>query len=549
MAENDNSEVQINFNSIKKNWYVYVLLAILLFAFVLRVYHVDYPVVGYHNWKETHYLTEARNFAEDGFFAHGFFIPAVDFPHLIGEYSNSFGAHTDPFPISSILISILFMLFGASLFLARFMMISLSLGTVILLALIVKKLFKRNDLSLIVAFVAAINPLFIFFGRQVQDINPAMFLGLLSIFTYLKWRENKKTKLLVLVAIFMAFSIMVKYSFALFAVPIFFTFPFKKIKKYFKQVVLALISFLIPLFSWIFYSRIKSEELDTKLAASYYDLSKVFDLEFWNIMKSYAADNYTLIGVLFALIGFSLFFYLYKKKFSYNFILWYLLGAIPWFFVMADKMSGHNYHQYPIAPLVIFFISFSFLVIATNIAKFLKKRNIKWIGVLILMIVLFIPSLESKDRMFDVQFVGLDLAGDYINAHSLEEERIFFPGHQSYGVLWHADRMGFAEIPNEENIKFGEEERNVTWIFLYQWGLNTLNEPQWGYISNNYGLEQFAFQLNADKSPKLVYLLLKKGGSFNMDDLNLFLQDNDKVQTKYYESTKGNIPLMYYSVN
>lgn len=549
MVEGDNSEIQINFNSFKKNWYIYVLLVILLFAFVLRVYHVDYPVVGHHNWKETHYLTEARNFAEDGFFAHGFFIPAVDFPHLTGQYSNSFGAHTDPFPISSICISIFFMLFGASLFLARFIMIFLSLGTVLLLALIVKKLFKRKDLSLTVAFVAAINPLFVFFGRQVQDINSAMFLGLLAMFTYLKWRENKKTKLLVLVAIFMAFSIMVKYSFALLAVPIFFTFPFKKIKKYFKQVVLAVIAFLLPLFSWIIYSGIKSKELNTKLAASYYDLSKVFDTGFWNIMKSYVADNYTLIGVLFAMIGISLFFYLYKKKFSYNFILWYFIGAVPWFFVMADKMSGHNYHQYPIAPLVIFFISYGFLVIATNIAKFLKKKNIKWIAILILMVILLIPSFESKDRMFNVQFVGLDLAGDYIKGHSSEEERIFFPGHQSYGVLWHADRMGFAEIPNEGDIRFGEEEKNVTWIFLYQWGLNTINEPQWEYISKNYGLEQFAFQLNSDNSPNLVYLLLKKGGSFNMDDLNLFLQDNNKIQTKYYESTKGNIPLMYYSVN
>ena len=30
---------------LKKNWVIFVLLAILLFAFVLRIYHVDYPVV------------------------------------------------------------------------------------------------------------------------------------------------------------------------------------------------------------------------------------------------------------------------------------------------------------------------------------------------------------------------------------------------------------------------------------------------------------------------------------------------------------------------
>jgi MFS family permease len=551
MIEGANSEIQINFKNFKKNWYKVALILIILFGFSLRLYHADYPVVGYHNWKETHYLTESRNFADEGFFENGFFIPSVDFPHLTGSYSNANGAHTDPFPISSILVSILFMLFGASLFLARFMMILLGVGVILLMALIVKKLFKRKDLSLVVAFVTALNPLFVFFGRQVQDINPAMFLGLLSIFTYLRWRENKKIKLLILTAIFMSFSIMAKYSFALFAVPIFFTFPFKKlkVKKYMKQAFFAIFAFLIPLFSWISYSKVKSVELDTKIAASYYDLSKVFDSGFWNIMKSYVADNYTMIGILFAFIGLLLFFYLYKNKFSYNFILWYFVGSIPWFVVMADKMSGHNYHQYPIAPLVIFFISYGFLAIATNLAKFFKKKNIKWVALFILAIILVSPSYDSKDRMFDTQFIGLDIAGNYIKGHSSEGERILFPGHQSYGILWHADRMGFAEIPSEENIKFGEEEREVNWIFLYQWGLSTMNEPQWEYISDNYNLEQFAFQINSDGSSNLVYLLLKKGGTFDINELNTLLQDQSKIQTKEYEFSKGKVPLMYYSIN
>jgi len=63
---------------IKKNYPWIILSLLLIFGFYLRIYHSDYPVVGYHNWKETHYLTEARNYARDGFFQDGFLVPHWD---------------------------------------------------------------------------------------------------------------------------------------------------------------------------------------------------------------------------------------------------------------------------------------------------------------------------------------------------------------------------------------------------------------------------------------------------------------------------------------
>src|SRR3989304_6454727 len=94
---------------IKKHWGVLLLLAIILFGGYLRFYHIDYPVVGYHNWKSVHYLTEARNFAREGFFAHGFFAPANDYPYIDQDPS---GLHPDTFPTISILVALAFMVFG-----------------------------------------------------------------------------------------------------------------------------------------------------------------------------------------------------------------------------------------------------------------------------------------------------------------------------------------------------------------------------------------------------------------------------------------------------
>jgi hypothetical protein len=154
--------------------------------------------------------------------------------------------------------------------------------------------------------------------------------------------------------------------------------------------------------------------------------------------------------------------------------------------------------------------------------------------------------MDSKDRVFDTQFVGLDIAGEYIKENSEESETILFPGHQSYGILWHADRKGFAEIPGEEDIIFAENERNVRWIFLYQWGMNVINSPQWEYISTHYSLKQIALMSGSGEQFKPVYLLLEKGGSFDANSLEQMLEGKEQ-KVKSYENSNGFFDLVYFS--
>ena len=47
---------------LKRNLPFLLLLAIIVWGYSLRAYHLDYPVVGYHNMKEAHTLGEALNF-------------------------------------------------------------------------------------------------------------------------------------------------------------------------------------------------------------------------------------------------------------------------------------------------------------------------------------------------------------------------------------------------------------------------------------------------------------------------------------------------------
>lgn len=562
---------EISFDAIARNWSWMLLILILAFGFYLRVYHLDYPVIGYHNWKETHYLTEARNFARDG----GWLTPRVDSPDI---FTNPGGAHGDTLPMTSWASAIGFLIFGEKVEVARFISVLFVMASIFFLYLAMKKLFNREDIALTTALIASTNPLLVFFGRQVQLDNPGLFFGILSIYLYLLWlegpEEKTRSKYLVLSSVFFVLSFLTKYSFALLGIPLLALFPWKNfsgkeriqnIKKNWKlYLYTALPAILIPLW-YLNNNRITNAYLmsaDAQKAAQgdiYYNLSALFGQKFWSMMKPYTADNYTLIGMFFAGLGLILCFMLYKKSIGNRFILAYFAGSIPWLWVMASKLSGHSYHQYPIAPLIIILIAFCFVAIGGSIEKAARIKHLRWVAIGALFILLVYPPffkygggiLEAKDRQFDTQFYGLDIAGDYLKKNSNPDERFFFSGHQSYGAVWEADRKGSPGHFNQTMIEFGEDKYNFRWILIYQWGLQTLNEPdKWDYIKSNYSLKQIAFQ-QAQEGPQILYMLFERGGSFNETALNNMLQDKQKrgeLKTKDYELTRGNSQVVYFDI-
>ncbi|MDP7282637.1 MAG: glycosyltransferase family 39 protein, partial [Candidatus Undinarchaeales archaeon] len=543
----------IKFN---KKYIIYAALFILLLlGGYLRFHHADYPVIGYHNWKETHYLTEARNFNNDGFFKNGFFVPEWDYPSI---GSDSTGVHADTFPTTSILVGLGFKIFGESLVVARMVGILCSLGSIFLMFKICKKMFGRDDIAFVSAGLMAISPLFVFFSRNVQLINPALLFMMLSWYFFLDCRKTFSLKSGILTTVFLMLAGLTKYPFLLIALPMLATIPWKKaltdVKANIKNYVIY-IACMLPLPLWFVYSKIIEGRAGvTTVSGGLIEFEAIFRNAWWTAMKSYVADNYTLIGFGLAIAGLLLVYFFRKKHFGNKFILWYAAAAVPWIIVMGDKLGQHSYHQYPIAPLIIILMSYAIVAIGTNLAGIIGKgavRDYAKIGILIVLVVLMLSpvgSLTAMNRQFDVQFFGLEVAGDYIKEHSSPEERILFPRGQSFGILWHADRKGYGiNNPTLDQIKQAEE-KGVTWIFAYQWGLQLMqNEEAVAYLSNTYSLEQVGFMNNGQEA-QLAYLLFKKGGSFTQEELQQF-PANHGIQTTPYDFSYGAVELSHSSKN
>ncbi|MCX6710091.1 MAG: glycosyltransferase family 39 protein [Candidatus Woesearchaeota archaeon] len=555
--------------NIKWSWVVLAL--ILLLGFYFRAYHIDYPVIGYHNWKEVHHLSEARNYVLDGFSKDGLFMPHYD-DNTFGE--NPYGLHSDTFPLVQIMGAVIFRIFGYKLWMARMISIIFNLGAVLMFYLLIKQLFKKYDkkeeLSLTCAFLAAINPLLVFFSHNFDDINPALFFMLGCAFLYAKWVDEQKGWQLALAALFGGFATVLKYTFGIIAVPILITFPYKKVfsalKKYWKSLAVSALMILVCL-SWIPYASYMNKihqgmsysavEI-VKMKVTWGNIPLLFSQDFLVPVllspNSYVADNYSKIGFTFAALGFVLLLIFWKKGFGNKFMSAYFIAFILFIVVGSDTLRGHSYHQYPIAPLIIFLMAYLFTFVGTTLEKFFNVKFLSWFVIIIFIALLMKPSVDAKNRQFNTQFIGQDVAGDYIKKHMLPGERMLFPSHQSYGVIWNSGMKAYMFPENASIIPLMEEEANVSWVFVYQWGFSILdNKPVWDYIKEHYSLAQFGFQQNTG----LIYILLKKGGSFNASNmeevsnqLNAILQKSlaSSIKSKEYEYTTGKFTMNYYDV-
>jgi len=583
-----------------------LLALIVLLGFVLRIYHIDYPVIGYHNWKETHYLTEARNFAREGFFKYGIFVPAWDYPFLKADPS---GAHSDTFPSTSIIVALFYMIVGPQLWAARLTGILFNTATIVMTYLVVKRLFKREDIALVSALLTATLPLFVFFSHNVDLINPGLFFMMASAYFYLRWRESYKGTEMVATVLSLTLAGLTKYPFLVIAIPMFLSFilPYlvgfiqaiwksgadavstfpsgllrENLPEIKKQAPYLLVSLLIlsAIPAWFIYSE---EIIGNKYGTMAYTLSEggmiklevLSDPQWWEMQKSYVRDNYTMTGLLFAIFGaavLALIFamHLFKRNVHLTpgdyFVFFYLLAAAPFLTVMSYKLGGHSYHQYPIAPLIVMLIAYFAIRLGDGAKYLIKQKDSGYVaGLAMIVIVLsffvipwggvLFPSSSpacaagfceafaaSISRQFDTQFIGLDVAGEYIKSHSGPDERILFPSHQSYGVLWHADRKGYKMPDTVADIN-DAEAKGAQWIFVYQWGFSVAQDKErWDYITSHYSIKQAAF-IKTDQGLQPVYFLFKKGGSFDPGILNTI--STRKINTRNYEYSVGLQPLYY----
>jgi 4-amino-4-deoxy-L-arabinose transferase-like glycosyltransferase len=179
------------------------LYAILLLALVLRSYHFAYPAWDYHNWRQTITLMIARDFARHGF--------PVLHPQVawIGNQPSDPSYFSAEFSIESALAALLYKTFGESDVAARSVIVAFSLVGIVCLYNLLERRAGRMT-ARFAAFIYALLPYHLFFGRVFMPDVPAITLALASLDVLDRWTDNRKAGCLVGAGVLTALAVLQK---------------------------------------------------------------------------------------------------------------------------------------------------------------------------------------------------------------------------------------------------------------------------------------------------------------------------------------------------
>lgn len=206
-----------------------LLISIAILAFVLRLYHISYPIADWHSWRQADTAAVARNFLRFG----------IDPLHpRYDDLSNIQSGHDNPqgwrmveFPLYQAVGAALYKTFGffsLEVWL-RLLTIAASVGTVLII----------GDISgALAAFVFAVLPYSVYYGRTILPDPQMVFWAMLSVWLV---KKNK----IELGAFAGALALVSKPMAIFLLLPVVFTLY----KNYRKFIVYALIA-IIPLLAW-----------------------------------------------------------------------------------------------------------------------------------------------------------------------------------------------------------------------------------------------------------------------------------------------------------
>jgi 4-amino-4-deoxy-L-arabinose transferase-like glycosyltransferase len=194
------------------------LWLILLMALTLRVYHLAYPAWDYHNWRQTITLMVARDFAR-----HGFPLLHPQVSWIRGDQPSAPSYFSAEFSVQSILAAVLYRWFGESDAIARLVVIAFSLLGI---AALYDLLYRRAGplAARLGAFIYAVVPYHIFFGRVFMPDIPAVSLTLAGLDLLDRWTDERTPGRLAGAAALTALAILQKLTVIFAVLPVVYLF-------------------------------------------------------------------------------------------------------------------------------------------------------------------------------------------------------------------------------------------------------------------------------------------------------------------------------------
>jgi len=433
----------------------YILFFILILALSLRLYHVTYPYLDHHSWRQTKTAMIARNLYRNKF---NIFQPYVDWGggETISEVE---------FQITTVLTAFLYTIFGIKDWVGRIIPIMFSLLAIVYMFKLTKFYFNEK-LALFTSFVYSILPLNVFFTRVLMPESGMLFFTIISLYYYSKYLKNNQNKDYIFSIIFTSLAFLSKQPNLLLLFPLLYL-TYEKYKRKLKKklIIYFVITLGITILYYTYIHLIAEDKVITAIGTgSWGNLQLWLSGIFYKILLlRFSTLIFTQLGFLLVPIG----IYLTKKK---VFHVWFL-SVLLYFFTVGRANLIHTYYQIPIVPIGSFYI---------GVALYKVYKTRYKIASYSLCILLLILSVSNLLPLYGLYAQSAYDAGQKLMIIDKDNSKVLTLIHRKDmgpELLYYADKKGWMIHYDEFNNETTTDYKNRGAEYI------AVTNPH--YISNN----------------------------------------------------------------
>lgn len=357
-------------------WKLFLIIVIIL-GILIRIQNFNFLPIDGHAMRQTDTESVAYNLA---FRNHNILYPQNS---LIRPVTNTNSYFFLEFPAYQYGISILYRLFGWHIELARILNLFLFVVSVLSLFIFIKKLFKSSKIAFFSSFFFIFAPGSIFFlGHAIHPDIFAVSMYLISLTTYLCWKEGQRTQWLIISLLALSLSVATR-PFMLIGLPAYLFLMWIKKSAYWEY-------FLYILFSPLIYGFWKIWQFQFKAADSSWEnwildgRKSLFTYEIFFkrlLLKNIVGEVMGKTMSFFAGVGFVNFIFKRNKPILFVFI-WLLFVPVYWLIVPNGNIIHQYYADIFLVPVAIF-AGYGF----THLTDYIGRKN-KLIGHFLIIIAL-----------------------------------------------------------------------------------------------------------------------------------------------------------------
>ncbi|MEK9147241.1 MAG: glycosyltransferase family 39 protein [Patescibacteria group bacterium] len=425
-----------------KKFEILTILAILIVALAVRLYEIKRPLADWHSWRQADTAAVARNFIKEGYNP---FIPRYD------DMSSQANGLDNPnryrfveFPIYNSIVAAVWSIFGISVTSARLVTVAITLGSTVLLYLLVRY-FSGVKTAMLSAFFFATIPFNVFYSSTILP-GPLMVFGILGLYySFARWLENSRNWSWAVAAVLFANLAILTWPIALF-----FTLPllYLAFEKYgtslFKKshLIIFAITSIIPFLAW----RLWMQEFPEGIP-NWRFLLNDGGIRFKGAFFRWLIQE-RVAGLILASTGFALFVIgairrnEYKEKLFY---LSWLISVAIYFIVFASGNVRHDYYQIPFVPIAAIYIAKGVRFL-TNLPTAHFQKYIGPILAVVFVVLMYAFGFYAVRGFYWINKPQIVSAGQAVDMILPKDAIVIAPYNGDAAFLYQTNRHGYPIV-------------------------------------------------------------------------------------------------------